>query len=759
MANKSKIEIILSAQDTALSAALKRSKTDLKGFGDSAVKEAARAKSAFSGLSTMKLAIGGLVGGGAAYYANQVSTIADEYTNLNSRLKLVTEDEKDLAMVREQLYQISQQTGTAYAGNADSYAKLARSVKDLGGTSGETLKITELVNKSLVVNGSTTEMASSFMLQFAQALGSGVLQGDEFRAMLESNGFFASQLAKALDTNISGLRQMSKDGALTTDLLRTAFPKMAAAINAEFDKIAPTTQRAMMVLENAFKKIIDESNQAAGGTGKFSQSILNLAQTIDQNRDGIISLFTFIIDMAAGATDKVSKLAQGFVNIGQSGKGWQAVFSGDLSFLEFAAMDAKELNEWLKKNTKAATDLAGAAKKADGDIANSAKQTGGAQKAITKEALAEMKKQYKSYADDIKKIQASIGDQQRSTAEKLRDMARSGMTDVQAWKDRQKEAQEFTAKAKAAAAAAAQLVQQGKVDAGQENYKLALEYAEKAERAYEGLNAEVKQGDAVLISQKTALQTAMAGVKEAGDLKVKLLTDQTAALALAKETLNQKSGGELDESINKAKVGVDGLVQKVNESKTAIQTALSESFQPPDGDWNKVWGAMESGSSGAAKAVSSDWDRVWDEFLASGSEDIATLESKLRELTRDREVKVVIREVQARATGGLIHRLASGGKLPGYGGGDRISALLEAGEYVIRKEAVAKFGSGLFHALNNLRIPEIPRFATGGPVGGGDSMTVNLAFSGGSSVPVTSTREQARALIREFDRMGWRASK
>lgn len=758
MANKSKIEIILSAQDTALSAALKRSKNDLKGFGDSAVKEAARAKSAFSGLSTMKLALGGLVGGGAAYYANQVREIADEYTNLNSRLKLVTSDEQDLAKVRERLYQISQQTGTAYAGNADSYSKLARTIKDVGGNSEETLKITELVNKSLIVNGSSTEMASSFMLQFAQALGSGVLQGDEFRAMLESNGFFASQLAKALDTNIAGLRQMSKDSKLTTELLRTAFPKMAAAINAEFDKIAPTSQRAMVALENAFKKIIDDSNQAAGGTGKVSQSILDLAQTIDQNRDGIISLFSFIIDMAAGAADKVAKLTQGFVNIGQSGKGWQAVFSGDLSFLEFASMDAKELNEWLKKNTKAAGDLAGAAKKADGEIASSAKQTGNEQKQITKEALADMKRQYKSYSDEIKKIQGTIASNQRSTAEELRDMARSGMTDIQAWQDRKKEAGEFTVKAKEAAKAANDLTMKGNVDAAQETYRVALEYADKAKKAYRDLNGEVKQGDSVVITQKQALQTAMAGLQEASSLTDKLLNEQATALALAKETLNQKAGGELDESINKAKAGVDGLVQKVNESKSAIKTALSEAFEPPMGNnWTAVWGSMESGSNSAAKSVTSDWDRVWDEFLASGSEDIATLESKLRELTRDREVKVVIREVQARQTGGLIQRLASGGKLPGYGGGDRISALLEAGEYVIRKEAVAKFGSGLFHALNNLRLPEIPRFATGGPVGG-DSMTVHLAFSGGSSVPVTSTREQARALLREFDRMGWRAS-
>ena len=165
---------------------LRTNRTQMAGLGSStddlAKKQVALRKdiqqtqTALGGLSLTKLGIaGGLVALG--YYANQVRKIADEYTNLNSRLKLVTEGEDELAKVRERLYMISQETGTEYAGNADSYTKLARAVKDLGGTSEDTLQITELVNKSLIINGSTTSMASAFMLQFAQAMGSGVLQG------------------------------------------------------------------------------------------------------------------------------------------------------------------------------------------------------------------------------------------------------------------------------------------------------------------------------------------------------------------------------------------------------------------------------------------------------------------------------------------------------------------------------------------------------------------------------------------------------
>jgi hypothetical protein len=46
--------------------------------------------------------------------------------------------------------------------------------------------------------------------------------------------------------------------------------------------------------------------------------------------------------------------------------------------------------------------------------------------------------------------------------------------------------------------------------------------------------------------------------------------------------------------------------------------------------------------------------------------------------------------------------------LSGFGGGDKIKALLEPGEFIIRKEAVQKYGSKLFTALNAMRL------ATGG---------------------------------------------
>ena len=107
-------------------------------------------------------------------------------------------------------------------------------------------------------------------------------------------------------------------------------------------------------------------------------------------------------------------------------------------------------------------------------------------------------------------------------------------------------------------------------------------------------------------------------------------------------------------------------------------------------------------------------------------------------------------------TGGIVE-FSKGGKLAGYGGGDRNLALLEDGEFVIRKEAVRAFGVDLFESLNNLKFP---KFQSGGIIGSAKLSTlkssinydkivnVNLTFPDGKSFKMLADEEIAMALSR-----------
>ncbi len=123
-------------------------------------------------------------------------------------------------------------------------------------------------------------------------------------------------------------------------------------------------------------------------------------------------------------------------------------------------------------------------------------------------------------------------------------------------------------------------------------------------------------------------------------------------------------------------------------------------------------------------------DGKWVEVPIKADDDEAR--QAIKDLTKPETKVVTIETVQTSRAGGPA--LARGGALSGYGGGDRINALLEAGEFVIRKEAVRRYGSNLFAALNAMTLDmnsvrarvggmitktqsAIPAFASGGMAG------------------------------------------
>ena len=327
-------------------------------------------------------------------------------------------------------------------------------------------------------------------------------------------------------------------------------------------------------------------------------------------------------------------------------------------------------------------------------------QTAETMRQATGAALEEMKKKYQEYANEVRRLQGEIVGRERSLAAELRALSRTGMSDVSAWQDQKREAEEYAEAAKRTAAEAEAALQAGDTITAGEKWKEAVGYADEAKNAYKALNTEVKSGDQVIISQQQGLRTAMEGVKEAGELGIDILKRQQEA-----------AKGMMDDLVGKS--GFADLTANMNEAEQV---------------WLKNWQNMEREAEGH----------------------IATVSRRLDALVEDRHVTVWVTEKIKRAMGGPVG-FARGGRLPGYGGGDRISALLEAGEFVIRKEAVSKFGAGLFHALNSLRLPEIPRFAAGGMVGAGDAVNINLSLAG-NTYPLSGSRTTAEQIQRDLAR-------
>jgi len=260
--------------------------------------------------------------------------------------------------------------------------------------------------------------------------------------------------------------------------------------------------------------------------------------------------------------------------------------------------------------------------------------------------------------------------------------------------------------------------------------------------------------------------------------RVRQATEETADAAKKIEPVKTVIDPAVQKQVDDARAAITRLADDTKKQKPAevqvkadTQKFREEIIQLEDGTWTNMFIPVEADTEPAKEKVSETIEEVnrtegsvtVSANTAQAVSALADVRSLLAEI-RDKVVTVTVRQVteEAHRIGGMVG-LAGGGRLPGYGGGDRIRALLEAGEFVIRKEAVSKYGAALFAALNNLRLPQpeawkMPAFAAGGPVMPKEHMILELA-AGGVSVPLTvagrssTTRAAVRELEKELKKM------
>jgi tape measure domain-containing protein len=159
----------------------------------------------------------------AVMFLNQLS---DSGKVLHERMKLVTGTTELAADAFREITRVSIEQGRELDSTAKLYEKVARNADALGIATRGVSMVTEGFAASLRLSGATTQEANAAMTQFAQALASGRLQGDEFRSIMENNSVFMFELSKAAGVSMAALREMSKNGKTDAEFLREAMFKL-----------------------------------------------------------------------------------------------------------------------------------------------------------------------------------------------------------------------------------------------------------------------------------------------------------------------------------------------------------------------------------------------------------------------------------------------------------------------------------------------------------------------------------------------------
>lgn len=222
---------------------------------------------------------------GAAFSINQIVNYADSYTGLQNRLKLVTASQAELNTAMNDTFTIAQKTASSWDSTAMVYQRFADNADRLGISLGKTAELTETVSKAISVSGGSAASAEAALMQFGQALASGVLRGEEFNSIAEQAPGLLKAIAKGMDVNIGALRAMAADGKITGDVLVDALGKAKPYIDDLFNKTDFTISQSFTKLSNEVTKFVGEFDSATGASKTFVEGIT----TLSENMEGVVN--------------------------------------------------------------------------------------------------------------------------------------------------------------------------------------------------------------------------------------------------------------------------------------------------------------------------------------------------------------------------------------------------------------------------------------------------------------------------------------
>ena len=217
---------------------------------------------------------------GGFFALSKLKDYADDWTQITSQIRLLTDTEEERVALQQKLYDISQNTRNATKETVDLYTKLTMNAQSLNLSQEKRLQLTELINKALVAGGGSAEDNKRVLLQFGQALGIGRFQGQDLKSILQSNIGFAKTIAQGLGVDVGQLTEMGARGELTSEKVINAILSQQDEINERFSKTSATIKQSLGALSDSFMKFVGETDEAIGLTSKLSTVLNFLAKNI-----------------------------------------------------------------------------------------------------------------------------------------------------------------------------------------------------------------------------------------------------------------------------------------------------------------------------------------------------------------------------------------------------------------------------------------------------------------------------------------------
>ena len=249
----------------------------------------------------------------------KVLDVSDELAMTTARLNTMNQAFNEINgtatetdTIVKQIYASAQNARGSFVDMAAVVAKFGNNARDAFASQDEVIVFANLIQKQMTIAGASTQEASNAMLQLSQALGSGVLRGDELNSIFEQAPNLIQSIADYLDVPIGKIREMAQDGQLTADTVKAAIFSSADDINAKFEAMPMTWGQVWTSFQNsalmAFQPVLDKVNELANND-QFQGFVENAIGLLAQLAVYVLDFFNTLASIGAFISDNWSIIA------------------------------------------------------------------------------------------------------------------------------------------------------------------------------------------------------------------------------------------------------------------------------------------------------------------------------------------------------------------------------------------------------------------------------------------------------------------
>ncbi|MBA9087470.1 tape measure domain-containing protein [Fontibacillus solani] len=251
----------------------------------------------------------------AAYATLQSVTktlnISDQMSQTTARLNLMNDGLQTTEQLQDMIFLSAERSRASYADTADIVAKLGQRAGEAFSSNVETIAFAENLNKMFVIAGASQMEMASASLQLTQALGSGVLRGEELNAVFEAAPNVIQTIADYLDVPIGKIREMASDGQITAEIVKNALLSATDEVNKQFESMPMTFEQIWNSIGNnalmAFEPVLSRLSEIAN-SDNFQVMVAGITNSLVFISGLVLEIFNLIATVSSFMVDNWSLL-------------------------------------------------------------------------------------------------------------------------------------------------------------------------------------------------------------------------------------------------------------------------------------------------------------------------------------------------------------------------------------------------------------------------------------------------------------------